>query len=130
MAVVFTTAGVGHFVKPEPFEQIIPDAMPAKREIVYGTGVIEVLGGLALLVNRASPLVGRLLALFLLLVFPANVNQALNDIQFEGVPTVPRWLLWARLPLQVVLVLLVLKATRHAGEPVGGGGRRIRTSEG
>lgn len=118
MGTVFLVAGVAHFLRPRAFEQIVPHALPAKQALVYGTGALEITGGLALLTHRCSALVGKLMAAFLVAVFPANLNQAVHNIQFEDGPRIPRWLLWARLPLQAVLIALVLKATREGDTPI------------
>ena len=42
LAALLAVAGVGHFVKPEPFESIVPKPLPRKRELVYASGVAEV----------------------------------------------------------------------------------------
>jgi uncharacterized membrane protein len=47
-------------------------------------------------------------------VFPANVHMALNPEQVPGLDLdrIPRWALWARLPLQPLAMLWVWRATR------------------
>jgi uncharacterized membrane protein len=42
-------------------------------------------------------------------VFPANVHMALHP---ERYARIPRWVLYARLPFQVVFVLWVWRGTR------------------
>ena len=113
MAAIFGGIGVLHFTSPEGFEAIIPEALPSKRAWVYATGVMELAGAGALLV-RPDRKVGWLLIGLLALVFPANVNQALTGTQVPGLPPQPRWALWARLPLQALMVWAVLAATRPA----------------
>ncbi|MFN8018870.1 MAG: hypothetical protein U0P45_12200 [Acidimicrobiales bacterium] len=117
MAAVFGGIGVLHFTSPEGFEAIVPDQVPAKRGWVYATGVMEVAGAAAL-VARPTRRVGWLLVGLLALVFPANVHQALTGTQVPGLPPQPRWALFARLPMQAVMVWAVLAATRP--EPEGG----------
>ncbi len=50
----------------------------------------------------------------LVAVFPANVHMAVNPEQVRGLDLekVPRWALWARLPLQPLAMLWVWRATR------------------
>jgi len=105
--------GVLHFVAPKQFEAIIPDELPAKSFWVYGTGVLEVAGGVKLL-RWPTRRLGFLLVGLLLLVFPANINMALRDLSVEGGPSMPKWALWARLPLQFVMIWAVLAATRES----------------
>jgi uncharacterized membrane protein len=116
MAAAFTGIGALHFVNPEPFDAIVPDAVPAKRFWVYATGVAEVAGGVALAV-RPDRKVGWLLTGLLLLVFPANINQAVQGIQLPGAPELPRWAMWARLPMQAVMIWAVLAGTRPVPGP-------------
>ncbi|HVV89636.1 MAG TPA: hypothetical protein VHB53_03990, partial [Solirubrobacterales bacterium] len=71
-------------------------------------------GGLAVL-HPATRRAGRwgLIAL-LLAVFPANVWMAVSPEKVPGLDRtgIPRWALWARLPLQPLAMLWVWRATR------------------
>jgi uncharacterized membrane protein len=108
---MFTGVGVAHFVRPDGFEAIIPEPLPAKRFLVHASGVAELAAAVAL---AAKP--NRLTRWFtiglLLAVYPANINQAVRDVQIPGAPTVPRWVLFARLPLQLVMIRAAMAATR------------------
>ena len=113
LAAFFSFAGTLHFVRPRPYEAIVPPPFP-KRESVAISGVAEIAGALALL-HPATRRVGRwwLIAL-LLAVFPANVWMAVSPEQVPGLggTKIPRWALWARLPLQPLAMLWVWRATR------------------
>ena len=50
LAAIFVTAGIFHFVKPAPFERIVPPFLPFPRALVYISGVAEILGGIGLLI--------------------------------------------------------------------------------
>lgn len=96
-------AGVLHFVKPEPFLRIVPSELPYPLEIVYISGFFEILGGVGLLIPPVSQASAwGLIALFIA-VFPANINQAVNNIALEGIPH-NQLLYYARLPFQAVLI--------------------------
>jgi uncharacterized membrane protein len=97
----FLVAGALHFLKPRPYEAIVPDALPAHRELVYASGVAELLGGAGVLAPRTSRIAGWWLIATMLAVFPANINMAVNPERFRAVPEP---LLWARLPLQAVVI--------------------------
>lgn len=105
---LFTTAGVLHFAWPEPFERIVPPALPEPRALVYLSGAFEVLGGVGLLPEATRRWAGRGLALLLVAVFPANWYMAQHP---EAFARVPAWALYARLPLQAVLIAWVLWAS-------------------
>jgi uncharacterized membrane protein len=115
LAAFFTLAGVLHFRRPKFYEAIVPPALQSrKKEIVAISGVAEVAGA-ALVLHPASRRAGRwwLLAL-LLAVFPANVHMATNPEDVKGLDLrkMPRWTLWARLPLQPLMMVWVWVATR------------------
>ncbi len=115
LGVFFVLAGINHFAQPRLYEAIVPPPLDEKRkEINAISGAAEIAGGLAVL-HPASRRLGRwwLLAL-LLAVFPANVHMAVNPEQIRGLDLrkVPRWSLWARLPLQPLAMLWVWRATR------------------
>lgn len=111
LAACFSAAGTLHFVRPRPYEAIVPPPFP-KRESVAISGAAEIAGGLAML-HPATRRAGRwwLIAL-LLAVFPANVWMALSPEKVPGLGNkIPRWALWARLPLQPLAMLWVWRAT-------------------
>ena len=110
LAVLFVAAGVAHVVKPRMFEAIVPPAFPAPRALVLISGMAEVLGGLGLLVPSVRTAAGWGLALLLVAVFPANGYMALRAERFRRIA--PPWVLWARLPLQPLLIAAVLWASR------------------
>ncbi len=108
---MFVLTGVLHFLKPKAYEAIMPPYIPAHREMVLVSGAAELAGGLGVLTpGLQKPARWGLLAL-LVAVFPANVHMAVNPDQIKGLPNIPRWLLWARLPVQVVFAAMVVKAT-------------------
>lgn len=108
LSIVFVVAGMLHFVYPRAYEQIVPPYLPAPLALVLISGAAEVAGGLGAgfggpRVRRAS---GWGLILLLIAVFPANVYMALHPEATPGLD-VPQWILYARLPLQPVLMLWV-----------------------
>lgn len=105
LALAFVGVGVLHLVRPGPFEEIVPPVLPAKRALVYLSGIAEILGGLGLLFRRTRRAVGWGLLALLVAVFPANVYMAAAAERFAHLA--PAWALWARLPLQPVLMLWV-----------------------
>jgi uncharacterized membrane protein len=105
-AVGFVAIGVLHFVDPKPFLQIMPAYLPWHLELVYLSGVFEVLGGVGLLVPRTRRFSAWGLIALLLVVYLANINMLVNDIYLDGMPR-ERWLLWARMPMQFVFIALV-----------------------
>jgi uncharacterized membrane protein len=103
-----------HFVIPRSYEAIVPPWLGRRREAVVVSGVAEILGGATVIPRRSRRLARWWLLGLLASVFPANVHMALNPEQVAGLDLrhVPRWALWARLPLQPLAMLWVWRATR------------------
>ena len=99
--------GVLHFVNPEPFVRIVPEALPAPLALVYISGFFEIAGGLGLMWSRTRKWASWGLIALYLAVFPANINMAINEIQLTPDGDMPIWAMWARLPLQAVIIALV-----------------------
>jgi uncharacterized membrane protein len=96
-------AGINHFLNPAPYLGMMPAVLPAPLALVYISGVAEILGGLGLILPATRRLAAwGLIALFIA-IFPANLNMALNQLPL-GTIVLPAWALWARLPLQLLLI--------------------------
>lgn len=100
-----------HFYAPGAYERIMPPYLPLHRELVYLSGALEILGGLGMLSERTRPVAGIGLILLLIAVWPANL-QMLLDAYAEQKPSWWLALLWARLPLQILLIWWVWRASR------------------
>lgn len=109
---LLVVAGIGHFVKPEPFEAIVPKPLPYKRELVYASGVVEVASGVMLLHPRTRATGGRIAAALLASVFPANVQMTISSLRSSRSPWWFKLGTIARLPLQAPLIRTALKASR------------------
>jgi len=108
---LLTTSGVLHFLRPAPFVSIVPRRLPHKAGLVAVSGAAE-LGCAALLAYPASRRFGGAAsALLFAAVFPANVSMALGS---GPRPLWYRGALWARLPLQIPLVVWSLRVGRDA----------------
>ena len=114
LAVLMVAAGVLHFLKPKVYVRMMPTWLPAHLALVYISGVFEILGGLGLILPRTRRLAGWGLVALYIAVFPANLNMALHHLPFGGRP-VPSWALWARLPLQAVLIAWALWVSADRG---------------
>lgn len=114
LAAFFTAAGALHFLRPRMYELIVPEALPAHRELVLASGAAEIAGALLVAFPRTRRFGGLWLTATLAAIFPANVNMAVHSERYRAIPPA---LLWARLPLQGVLVLWVLRATGPARDP-------------
>ena len=108
LSLAFLTTGLLHFLQTRTYETIMPDSIPAHRELVLISGAAEIAGAVAVAFPRTRPAAGLWLIALLILVFPANVNMAVHSERFASIAPA---LLWARLPLQGLLIWWVLRAT-------------------
>ena len=104
LAMFFVVAGTNHFLNPRAYLAMIPPYLPVPGAMNLISGAAEILGGFAVLVPRLRRAAGWGLIALLIAVFPANIHVALHS--WDGV-TIPAWVLWARLPLQIALVAWV-----------------------
>lgn len=100
-------AGLNHFLNPGFYEAIMPSYLPAHTELVYASGIAEMVGAAAIMYPPTRRMGGWWSISVLVAIFPANVHMALNA---DDYPTIPRWALMLRLPLQAVFVYLVWRA--------------------
>jgi uncharacterized membrane protein len=115
LAGFFAFAGTMHFVIPGSYEAMMPPLLPRHREAVIVSGLAEIAGGAAIAPRRTRRFARWWLLGLLVAVFPANVHMAVNPEQVRGLDLdrVPRWALWARLPLQPLAMIWVWRATRN-----------------
>jgi uncharacterized membrane protein len=109
LGLAFIMAGVNHFWNPKWYRAIIPSYLPNHALLVELSGYAEILLGVMVFVPRWATVTRWGLIALLLAVFPANIHMALHA---ERYPQIPSWLLWARLPFQVVFTLWVWWAVR------------------
>ena len=110
LSAFFVAAGINHFAMPKAYEAMVPPPLRARRRLVVQlSGVAEVVGGLAVVPGRTRRPAGLYLVALLAAVFPANVYMATAPERFRRIP---RWALFARLPLQPLMMLWALRATR------------------
>jgi len=103
MAIMLIAAGVSHFTNTEQMVAMMPDFIPAKRELVYFTGVCELLAVPGLLWSKTARLASILLLIFFVLILPANIAGSLKQVQFGGMEYGP-WYLLFRIPLQILFI--------------------------
>lgn len=103
-SIILVGAGILHFVHERDFRKIVPKILPLRRTIVLVSGVFEMIFSVLLWVKKGQSVTGKLLALFMIAVFPANVYMAVKRISFQAGKQANPWILWLRLPLQLPLI--------------------------
>ena len=103
----FILIGIEHFREPQKFVDIVPKYMPFALFLVYLTGVMEIVGGLGIIYPETRELTGRLMVLFLIAIYPANLNMWMNDIPYNGTRLTTQGHLF-RLSVQILLIVAAL----------------------
>jgi uncharacterized membrane protein len=116
MAIFYLVAGVFHIQSPDAFLPIMPDWVPAPREVILFTGVCEVVGALALVTRPLRWWAGLMLALYAAAVFPANIKHAVYNVQLPQLPT-SWWYHAPRLALQPVVLWWALYCSQVVNWP-------------
>ncbi len=101
LGILFFIAGIGHFVKPEIYLQIMPPYLPFPILLIYISGFCESIFGLMLCFHKTSRIASWLIIALLIAIFPANIHMALHP---EIFPQIPQIVLWIRLPFQGLLI--------------------------
>jgi uncharacterized membrane protein len=122
LGLAFFGAGVNHFVMPRAYRRIVPPSLKSRAsEVVALSGVAEIVAGLGVLLPWTRRPAGLGVIALLVAVFPANLYMARSPEEFRRIP---RWALYARLPLQPLMMWWAWSATKTpssgAPEPFSG----------
>jgi len=118
LAGLLAGAGVAHFAVPGPFTRIVPKALPYPELLVAASGVAEMACAAMIAHPRTRRFGGWATAALFIVVFPANVQMALDSGRGSAAYQAATW---ARLPLQVPLVWWAATIARRAAVT----GRRV-----
>ena len=102
-SIFYVIVGIKHFIEPEYFLSIVPPYLPYHLELVYVSGLFEVLFGILILLPKYRYYGAIGLILLLIAVFPANIFLAQNEIAQEAIGATQEIAIW-RLPIQGVLI--------------------------
>lgn len=105
-------AGALHFLRPGPFDSIVPKSLPGPaRRWTRLSGVAECAVGAAVALPATRKFAAGAAAGLFVVVLPANVRMALD---WNDKPAPLRTAAWARVPLQAPLVLWALRVRDRA----------------
>ena len=116
LAALLLGTGALHFVDTSSYERIVPPALGRghARDLVLVSGAAEMTAGALLMLDRTRRLGAGLAAGLFVVVFPANVQMAVDGgIIGAGFPLGSPVVAWLRLPLQVPLLWWALTLARR-----------------
>ena len=102
-SIFYVIVGIKHFIEPEYFLSIVPPYLPYHLELVYISGLFEILFGLLILFPKYRHYGAIGLILLLIAVFPANIYLAQSKEAQEAIGATQEIATW-RLPIQGVLI--------------------------
>ncbi|MCS6934836.1 MAG: DoxX family protein [Chitinophagales bacterium] len=111
MGAVYVAAGITHFLLPDYYLRMLPRPFIFPMAAVYISGAAEILLGAALWYAPARKWSAMGIIILLIAVFPANINMALQADEWN----IPRWLLYMRLPMQLLLILWAWCVVKKSG---------------
>ncbi|MGO1245715.1 MAG: DoxX family protein [Sphingobacteriaceae bacterium] len=97
---------MGHFLFTQGMSMMLPEWIPLRIELVYITGIIEIIAAATILNSRYRKLTGICLMIFFVLILPANILAATSNLNYETGSYNGAGLnyLWFRIPFQLLLL--------------------------
>jgi len=103
LGIAFLFFFIGHIVKAQAMVEMLPPWVPFRLTVIYATGLLELVIGIALFIPRYQLIAAKLAIAVFIIFFPANIYAALNSIGLGG----HQWgaiYLAIRGPLQLILI--------------------------
>lgn len=106
LSVMLVFTSIAHFAFTKGMLLMIPYPIPYKKEIVYLTGIIEIIAAIGLLIPAFRVPTAWLLILFFVALLPANIYAAMKHINYQKATFDGSGLnyLWFRIPLQLLFI--------------------------
>lgn len=106
MGVMLFFTAIAHFAFNKGMAMMLPPFIPFKKQVVYLTGLIEILAGIGLLIKPYRHMTSVLLIIFFILILPANIYAAIKGVDHEKGNYAGNGLkyLWFRMPLQIFFI--------------------------
>lgn len=105
MGIFYAVGGINHFLQPGVYLPMMPPYLPWHLELVYLSGLAEILVGVGVLIPNTRRIAAWATILLLIAIFPANIHIALYNVPVFGAEEGAGIFNWIRLPFQGVLIL-------------------------
>jgi uncharacterized membrane protein len=109
-SIFYVAAGINHLWHPRTYVAIMPPHYSDPLLLVQISGVAEILGGIGLMVPMARRFSAWGIIAMLVVYFDVHIYMATHPDRFASIPI---WALYARLPLQFVLIAWAYAYTRE-----------------
>lgn len=107
MSAMLVFCAIGHFAFTKGMSLMIPEFIPFKIEVIYLTGLAEIIFAIGLLLPGYRVFTAWLLIIFLILVLPANIYASMKQVDYQKATFDGNSLtyLWFRIPLQILFIV-------------------------
>ena len=105
MSFMYVFIGIKHFTDPQYFLDIVPPQLPFKLFLVYATGLMEIIGGVAILIPKTRRAGAFILIFLLLVVFPANIYLYISETPQKALG-ISKMDALIRMPFQIPLIMI------------------------
>ena len=102
MGLVYTFAGINHFVHPDFYIKMLEGFLPYPGALNMISGAIEIILGIGVMLPQTRKISAWGIVLLLIAVFPVNINMALHPNEWN-LSTIG---LYLRLPIQLLLIYI------------------------
>ena len=113
VSLFFVVTAIAHFVNTREMAAMVPPSIPYPIQLIYLTGVLELLGAIGVWIPRLVRLTGFLLILMLVCLLPANIYSAINRVDYGGHGAGITYLL-VRMPFQLFVMWWTYFATEQS----------------
>ena len=103
LSIILVLAGIAHFLIPDAFIVAMPPYIPFHLEVIYLTGLIEIIFAVSLNTKKYKVITCYLLSAYFIAILPAHIYVSMNSIEMFGVSN--PFLLWMRTIFQIVFIL-------------------------
>ncbi|SFA44330.1 Uncharacterized membrane protein [Pedobacter suwonensis] len=103
-ALFYILAGCNHFLSTEVYYVIMPKWLPAPGFLIYFSGILEIISGLLLLINKTRKFAALLIIMMLIAFLPAHIYMIQQAPFMLGQILITPLIAWLRLPLQFLFI--------------------------
>ncbi len=83
MSIMLLFTAMAHFLFAKGMSLMLPAFVPYKAELVYLTGIIEILFAIGLFIPISNVITAWLLIGFFIIIFPANIYAAIKHLDYQ-----------------------------------------------
>jgi uncharacterized membrane protein len=90
MGALYIAAGIYHFINPKLYLRIMPPYIPWHKELIFLSGVAEVVVGVGLFFDVTRSIAAWGTILLLIAIYPANIYMYTSKVKI-GKTDIPLW---------------------------------------